>query len=289
MAFAKRIIRLTFQLSPDNGAFDAKGNDTFTVEGLRTSVTVTKSGAIMNECGLRVFGMPLDVMNKLTILSAPLIDARANNVLIVEAGNEEVGLSVIFQGTLQEAWIDARNMPQVAFIAVARTGLRQALEPIPPTSYKGTIGIALAMQGIATQSGLEFENNGVEGVTSNPYLHGTARDQIRDLAASAPCNYTIDGTKLIIWPLGGSRGGQIPIVAPETGMVGYPLRTQDGFSVTSLFNPSISFGGAIQVQSDITQAVGNWTVFNLVHDLEAETPGGKWFTNVDCHFFGLDR
>ena len=142
------------------------------------------------------------------------------------------------------------------------------------------------MAGLATQLGLQFENNGVQGVISDPYLHGTIRDQIADLAAHIPCNYVIEADKVAIWPLNGVRGGAVPIIAPDTGMVGYPLRTQNGFSVTTLFNASINFGGAIQVESAITQANGQWAVFSLTHDLEAEVPGGKWFTTIDCNLFG---
>lgn len=283
MALVKRHIRVSFTLGA--GSFgDGKG-DTFTVEGLRTSATIVRAGAIMAECNLRIMGMPLDIMNKLTILGSPLIDGR-NNTITVEAGTSTTGLAVVFQGIIQEAWIDARNMPQVGFIVMARTGLIAALKPVPPTSYKGSIEIALAMSGIAGQLGLQFENGGVAGVIADPYLHGCLADQARDLAQAAHCNFVIDHDVLAIWPLDGVRKGAIPVISPDTGMVGYPLRTQTGFSVQSLFNPSINFGGAIQVESDITQANGAWAVYSLTHDLEAETPGGKWFTLIDCNLFG---
>lgn len=283
MALVKRHIRLTFQLG--SGDFGDGKSDQFVVEGLRASVLIAKAGAVMAECNLRVMGMPLDVMNKLTILGSQFIQAR-NNKLIVEAGTDNTGLSVVFEGIIQEAWIDARNMPQVGFIVMARTGLIGALRPVPPTSYKGSIEVSLAMAGLAEQIGVQFENNGVTGVISDPYLSGTLRDQVADLAAHIPCNYVIEPNVLAVWPKDGVRGGTAALISPETGMVGYPLRTQNGVSVQTLFNPSISFGSAILVQSDITQANGYWAIFSLVHDLEAETPGGKWFTTIDCNLFG---
>lgn len=283
MALAKRHIKVSFKLG--QGSFGESGADTFTIEGVRISASIQKTGAIMAELNMTVFGMPLDVMNKLTILGSPLIDGR-NNVVIVEAGTDATGLAVVYEGIIQEAWIDARNMPQVGFVVMARTGLIAALKPVPPTSYKGSIEVALAMSGLASQLGLRFENTGVSGVVADPYLHGCIRDQVRDLAAAVPCNWTIEADTLAIWPLDGARGGLVPLIAPDTGMVGYPLRTQDGFSVQTLFNPSIAYGGAIQVESDIAQANGKWTVFSLSHDIDAEVPGGKWFTNVDCHLFG---
>lgn len=284
MALVKRHIRLTFQLgSGDFG--DGKG-DTFTVEGLRAIVNISKAGLVMAECNLRVFGMKLDTMNALSILGTNYNDVR-NNTLTVEAGTDRAGLSVVFQGTIQEAWVDARNMPEVSFTAVARTGLIAALKPVPPTSYKGSIDVGLAMSGIATQMGLQFENSGVQGVISNPYLYGDLRTQATDLAAHIPCNLAIEPDKLAIWPQNGSRGNTAVRIAPDTGMIGYPIHTQTGFTVQTLFNSSIDYGTTIMVESAIAQANGSWTVYSVIHDLEAEVPGGKWFTTIDCHLFGL--
>ena len=38
--------------------------------------------------------------------------------------------------------------------------------------------------------------------------------------------------------------------------------------------------------SAVRAANGTWNVFNITHDLESETPGGKWFTTIDCSLFG---
>jgi len=38
---------------------------------------------------------------------------------------------------------------------------------------------------------------------------------------------------LIIWPKGGSRGGSIPLVSRDTGMIGYPSYTQNGIVVST--------------------------------------------------------
>lgn len=283
MSFIQRRLRLTFTLG--QGDFGQAGQDTFTVEGLRTSATITRSGSILGQLELRVFGMPLDVMNKLTILGTPLIDGR-NNTVQVEAGTDAGGWGVVYQGTIQEGWIDAKNMPQVAFVVTAMTNGEAIFKPVTPSSFKGTIDIGLAMSSLAAQLGLQFVNSGVEGVIADPYLHGSLRNQIEDLASCIPCNWTIDETGLHIWTLDGVRDGEIPLIAPDTGMIGYPQRTQQGFTVQSLFLPAVVFGGAIQVESDITQANGKWAIFSLIHDLEAETPGGKWMTTLECNLFG---
>lgn len=282
--YQKRRIKLTIKLGL--GSYGESGEDTVILSGYRCSATITKAGNVMAELSLRVFGLSLDIMNKLTILGAPPIDNR-NNTITVEAGTDDDGLAVVYQGTIAEGWMDPNGMPDVAFVIMARTNGMAAFKPMPPTSYKGSVEIALAFQGFATQLGLRFENSGVSGVIANPYFHGELREQIRQLAETAHCAWTIDSNTLAVWVRDGSRSGdQIPIIAADTGMVGSPVRTQDGFTVKSLFNPSIQYGSSILVESLVTQANGIWAVFSLVHDLESEVPGGKWFTTIDCNLLG---
>ncbi len=90
----------------------------------------------------------------------------------------------------------------------------------------------------------------------------------------------IENNILSIWPRGGYRAGQIPIISPDTGMVGYPSFTQSGVVVKTLFNSAIRFGQLVSVQSSLQGATGQYRVQKLAHDIESEMPGGKWFTQM---------
>ena len=62
-------------------------------------------------------------------------------------------------------------------------------------------------------------------------------------------------------------------------MVGYPLANSQYMFVKTIFNPSLKFGGQIQVaDSQVVGANGKWTIASLVHELESITPNGKWFS-----------
>jgi hypothetical protein len=87
---------------------------------------------------------------------------------------------------------------------------------------------------------------------------------------------------LTIWPKGKARGGAIPLISPDTGMVGYPTLSARGIIVTTYFNPSISFGKNIKLQSSLELANGEWNVNSLVHTLEAEIPKGQWITRLEA-------
>lgn len=295
MSLSKRHISLRFQLA--QGSFDQNQNDTFEVDGLRCSASITKAGgASQSNLDLRVFGLPLSVMNKLTILGKPLVDGRSNTVSVL-AGSDASGLAAVFEGTISEAWIDANGAPQVSFQVAAFSGILPALKPIAPTSYKGSIDAALAVSALAQENGYSFENSGVKVTLRSPYYPGTMLSQLEAMAQEGDFNFVIDdnavtpggvstGKTIAIWPRDGSRNGEIPLIAPDTGLIGYPTRTENGILVKTLFNPNIVFGGQIQVESSLTPANGRWTVFRVEHDLEAETPGGKWFTSMECSIFG---
>lgn len=287
MTFSKRHLSFKFELG--EGSFGEDGSNTFEMSGVRASATIEKNGLVDNAtANLKIYGLPLSVMNKLTLLGKPLIDGRHNTVT-VSAGDDDSGASVVFVGTIQEAWVDGRNAPQVAFVVTAFSGIVPAMKPVPPVSYKGTVDVALVVSGIAQQAGYLFENSGVTAQIADPYLSGTALQQLQKITRAADVNCTIEPTApptIAIWPKDKARQSESLLISPETGLIGYPMRTENGIELQTLFNPSIVFGGLIEVQSSLTPANGSWSVFRVAHDLEAETPGGKWFTTLECNILG---
>lgn len=285
MSFVERRIRLTFLLG--QGDFGNDGYNQSTYEGLRVSATVTKNGGVsMSQLSMRVYGMSLSAMNRLSTLGKPLTDGR-NNKVRVEAGDDEVGYTTVFIGTISQAWAVMNDQANAALVVTAHSGLLDALRPTAPASYTGPTSVSNIMATLAQEMGYQFEDGGVQVTLANPYLSGTPRMQVEAVAQAAGINWTIDDETLAIWPAGGTRGGLIPLLSPDTGLINYPAFTQNGLALTVLFTPSITFGGQVQVESALTPANGTWTVFSVTHELESETPGGKWFTQLECSVLGF--
>ncbi len=288
MAFAKRIINLQFRLGA--GDFGTKGQNVVDVTGLRASANISKAGTASNaQCDLWIWGMPLDLMNKLTVLNKIALGQQINNSVIVSAGDELGGVSVVFQGTIMEAWADGRNLPDMVFQVSATSGMFQLLKPVPPTSYKGTVDAAVALSGIATQMGLQLANNGVTALLSNPYWPGTLKQQLEKICTAANCIHHIDEAnhQLIVWPKGQARTEGHILLSASTGMVGYPAFTQNGLRIRSLYNPNLTFGRRVKVESQLAAASGDrWSIAAVSHNLDANMPGGSWFTEIECGLFG---
>lgn len=215
-------------------------------------------------------------MNQLTTLGTQ-VNAMGSNYVYVEAGDEN-GLSLVFQGSIYQAYMDGvASMPRVPFRFWATGDGTERLKMIKPTSVSGSADVATVAQQLAGQAGWGFVNHGVNVKINNLYLPGAIRGQISDLAAMAGIQHIVDKGTLHIWPTSGARDGGGGLVSPQTGMVGYPAFESQNVVVKMLFDPSFQPGQTFQVQSDITAANGSWQCWKIIYDLESEMPSGKWF------------
>ncbi len=284
-SFARRLVEISIKLANDTKTnqpvkFSQTGGDTASISDKRISVRIQNSGAPAGStASLDVFGLDESLMNQLSTLGM-VFNMVPKNTITIQAGDEQNGLSTVFVGTIMSGYADYNQAPNVPFHIEANSILADAVAPANASSFTGSTSVADIMGGFAKLMGLTFENNGVDTRLSNPYFAGNIRTQMRSCAEHANINAEIvDGNKLAIWPKGGSRtGGDIPLISPGTGMILYPAFTQQGIMIRTLFDPKISFGGLIKVQSRVKAVndVGQWAVNQLNLALDCQVPKGKW-------------
>lgn len=280
MTFVKRKIELTFRLG--KGLFEDSGGlgDTVTVKDLRISAKIAKAGTPTPTANVRIYGLTASLMNKLSNAGSRINLVKKDSVTI-KAGDDASALGVVFVGTIMMAWVDFQGVPEAVLEIVAQSGNAEAVISAKPTSFSDSVDIPTAMLGFATKMGLAFENNGVEGKLPVSYFPGTLKEQAQKCAKDGGFEISFDIGKLVIWPRDGSRGGLVPEVSPESGMVLYPTYTAWGIMFRTVFNPSINFGGDVIVKSQMPSANRKWRVNSISHDLESETPNGQWFSVID--------
>ena len=281
-SFTKKKLALTITLG--TGTFGAQVGSTVTLTDLRMFADISSPcGESMGALHLRVFGLTQSMMNQLTVIG-PFGQVKEKNEVLLEAGDDASGMTTVFQGTIFSAFADYSGAPDVPFNIIAYVGVGLAIKPVVASSYPGSADVAFIMKTIATNANMAFVNEGVSVQIATPYFPGTALQQIRACARAAQINHKIEFNKLTIWPKGRAVSGDgTPLIAPETGMVGYPALSSQGMTVKTLFTPKIVLGGAIQVKSSLPMATGTFNVFNYTHNLSSEAPGGPWFTTVDCY------
>lgn len=282
MTFVKRRIDVTITLG--SGQFGEEKGDTVTLTGYRVVADMAAIGGdAQGQLQLQIFGMPMDLMNRLTTIGPVMTEIRGKNSILVAAGDKGSELSVLFEGTIDQAYANFQTMPDVVFNISALSALTQAVKPVGAKSYKGSTDVAGVMKTLADEMGFAFENNGVDVRLNSPYFPGTSLQQVKLCARAAGINYTTDRGVLAIWPQGGARGGDIPLIAFDTGLVGYPAFSSNGLVVTTLYIPSVKQGGQVDIESSLTVASGRWNVFSVIHSLSSERVGGPWFTQIACY------
>src|SRR5271156_541491 len=306
-SFAQKILNFQFQLVQP-----FEGSNVINVSGLRSRVRISQAAAVGNTTAdASIFGLSQSLMNKLT--TSVIVNRVTRNSGIISAGvnpgkgastaaaanvNSVMGFPVVFGGTIWLATGDYNNMPDVPLRLSAQLGLIDAVVSATPSSFTGSTSIESIMQGFARKltapngQPVAFENNNVSGNLDRPYFPGTIMQQVYQAAYHARINAQLvdGGTKLAIWPQGGSRTSQtsIPLISPDTGMIGYPTFASGALMIVKMvYNPDVIYGGQIQVQSDIPQANGKWTVWELDLALDSLSPGGEWSGTAQCYPTGL--
>ncbi|HEX3982165.1 MAG TPA: hypothetical protein VHX12_00585 [Acidisoma sp.] len=291
MSFVTRLITLTVQLG--QGPFGGSSSNTLTLSGLRVNAeletVVGGAGAPVGAATaiIRVYGLSLNHINQLT--KAGTVFASRFNLVAVQAGDAQAGMSLVFNGQFIDAYPDFSSQPNSPFIISAVTGQQIAMKPVAPTSYPGTADAATVMGTMAQNAGLGFEANGVSVKLANPYYPGTIGTQIAACAKAANCYAAIDGVTntLAVWPKTGSRGGTVPLISAAPGkMINYPAFQQSGIILRTIFNPILKIGGQCQVKSRLAAACGIWNITGLQHSLSCQEVDGPWETIVTAYPVG---
>ena len=278
--------QLRFVVTLGTGKFGSSNNDQITMQGFRAIADIDKAGGMMmGTLRAKIFGVKQADMNSVTTLQwkAGLLIPNTVEVFAIDGAAE----TLVFAGNIVNAWADYQSMPDVYLHIQAQSAFFNALKAIPPRSFKGRVDVASVMAQIARDLGYIFENNGVTTRLTDIYLPNTGMEQAKDLARSAGCDLYLDDKILAITPPNVPRKVIIPLISPASGLVGYPTFDGVGVNFQILFNPAVTFGGSVKLETDVQQAAGEWVVTSVGHRLESEKPGGAWFSTIRGNQNGL--
>jgi hypothetical protein len=288
-SFTKKQLIVTFVLK--DGTFDGT-NNTKIIQGLRIHCSVDKQGEpSKNKMKLKVYGMSTSDMNVLTIVPGQSAHALQvfHSIVKIEATEEGSSIrSLVYQGDVTESFASYHQPPNLHFAVESLTGYFGAIAPVKPTSYKGGADVATIMQGLATQLGYGFQNNGVNVQINNPYLCGSALSQASAIANAANIEFGIDDDVMFIAPTGKERAGTAPLINAQTGLHEYPTFDKKGIKFKCLYTPGLKLGGLVNVQSSLFQEgkQSTWRINGLKQELTCLEPSAKWESHVTASWVG---
>ena len=263
----------------------ANGTNTLIFSELRVSVSIDMGGTFMGgnmQC--RIFGLSQSDMTQLTYFAWMPQPQLGPPAIIYVTAIDGQRSTLVFQGTINQAYANYQAMPEVFLDIQASATLAAQLTSVTPLSLASNTTVATVMGQLAKQMGFVFENNGVNTtIPKGTYLGNTAFFQAQNLMLAYNFDMYIDRGILAICPAGASRKNPVlPLVSASTGMIGYPAFNMYGILIDTYFNPDIIAGANISVQSEVTVASGVWNVHNISHTLESIIPGGRWQSTLNC-------
>lgn len=286
-SFTRKLLEVRVTLQA--GQFE--GGNTKIITEVPLKVRIEKTGppdyckATIEARGLRYE----DMAQMSTLAFKPL--ASAKNAVQIFAGDEVDGLSLAFSGSITQASADFNAAPDVVFKMEAMTGYYGAITPQSPTAIKGAQPAAdfIAMQ--AKAAGFTFQNDGVTAQLENAVFNGSPVAQARAAARQIGAELIIDDGAMILSPAGGAgekagggRGNAV-LLNKESGLLGYPVLTNEGVQLKALYNPAFCLGGLVKVESIVPKASGTWRITKLTHDLAAfDSKGGPWESQMTTYY-----
>lgn len=274
MSLGPNLINVSFSLQ--SGTFGDSGGNTANLSGYRVSCSIETFAGYQNaNARVAIYGLSLSMMNQLTTLGSQLY-LQAKNGMQIFAGSAGGAMSLVFQGNIFNAWVDANAQPQVCLRVDASPGAFYNAMPQTPLSFSGATPATTVAKQIAGYLGVNFVNNGVTAVLSNPYFSSDAISMLQKLSEHAGFEYVLEKGTLTITAAGSNSGKTVQIAPPQ--MVKYPSFVSNQVIVESVFNPNINVADLMQITSSLTAASGTWKIFKKAHDIESKVPHGKWFS-----------
>ncbi len=253
------------------------------LSGFACTVSVTKSAApAFPTATVDIKGLSLELMERMTFLGFKAFGMAGNKIQIM-AGEKGTTLPLIFEGDIMNAWADFNPVPSPVFRFEARGGLFCALAAQSPVSVEGNAKAEDMVRQLATEQGLEFENNGVTASVSNCVLTGSPVDKMRQVAEMAGADLLFDDGKVVLIAKQTVRTaeGAVPLINASNGMIGYPTFSNKGITFSTFFRPDLRVGASVEVETIVPRASGTWKIVGLSHELSA-VEEGSWKTTAQC-------
>jgi hypothetical protein len=208
-----------------------------------------------------------------------------HNLIAIRAGEKGGMLPLVFQGEITGAFADFNACPDVSMRFEADSGGYAQQIALPPLTVSGEVPAERLFSRFSAEAGYTFVNEGVTASVSDAWFPGSPVARAEKLAHDTGCELIIDDGAIIALPAGKARSGNAVLLTRDTGLIGYPTFNQDGISCRCLFNPDLSYGGLIKVESIVPRASGVWRITKLTHSIAASVPGGgDWESQVEAAY-----
>ncbi|MEQ4624735.1 baseplate hub protein [Providencia manganoxydans] len=284
MAFNRKVIKITLVLGGKEESFTSDNKNKLSATGLRISAEITNGNGVPSPSArVRVYGLPIETMSKLLRIKWREVTALKNSITI-EAGEQGEDLVTAFKGGITFAYPDLAEAPNVSLVVTAQTAVLENMQSTAAESYEDSQEVINIMGNICQRMGYTLEDNGVSQQLDNVYLCNSDIKKIQWLAESANLDLYVESNHIAVTNKGQPRKIKIPVITPDTGLIGYPTPTMQGIQFQCFYDPLIRFGGLVRIKDSLIDVCnGDWLIYGVRAMLETESDSARWFMDVAAY------
>lgn len=217
------------------------------------------------ECNITLANLEQDVVNFILTETTPFNRNRTPKRVIVEAGRQSSGLSLVYVGDIFRSSI---SQPPDAVLSIRALssqfdkGTIVARETAPLTTLQ-----TLAQQ-VADDLSLPLTFEADDKQISNYTFTGAVIQQVNKLQELASLDVYIDNDQLIVKNREQPLAGRVRTLDADSGMIGVPTFTEQGARVTFFYDAQTALGGRLDIVSRQYPALtGQYVIYKLVYQL----------------------
>lgn len=217
------------------------------------------------------------------------IDQKDNYVDVLAAdGDEAYQFSTMALSLAAGAETAPANTVQYFVQAMARAATNKV--PIAQNTAQNPVTAPSPLPNLSTN-----------GLPRGRVFYGPTRDQLREFCLTNSLQWSIQDGQLTLIPNTSYITGEVPVVGPNTGLIGVPEQTQTGIKIRVLLNPSLRIGQTFKLDSQVNTArlglgVGPQiqnqllqTIYNpaadgvyyvMIANHTGDTRGNDWYTDI---------
>jgi hypothetical protein len=205
---------------------------------------------------------------------------QPDQVLQLLAGEAAVGQ--LFAGTVISRGVVTKNdIPNRVTTIKAADGRRVWRDTTYSASYPPGTAVNVVVADLIAASGLPLGH--LDPIPTLQFSAGWAysgrwRGALAEVLLPLGYYYTIQDQALYV--LNGTliAPGNVPVITPQTGLIGSPMRTKKGVNVNVVLNPTIRPAWGLQLKSEFFD--GLYRVDVCEH--RGDTDGMTWQTSAQC-------
>lgn len=283
----KRYLSLELYSAPDNNSVEKSNKTVFSLLDINSKIIFKTTNSVsggFSEANITINGLNPDKMAYLASISTQWLATAEKNKISIDAGYEQSGHNIIFQGILTEA-IPNLDSANYSITLKAQSMFFDQLNNIKSYSFQGDIKASEIANQFAKDLGFVFVNSlKNDNITVSNYQtkDKSITENIRYLASITGLDVFVENNRLYIKESGvGLDNSKVPVLTVDSSnMIGSPKITPQGVNVKIRLNPQVITGQIVEVKSVRFETINTQKFVLQSVSYTGDTKGNDWTTHL---------